>query len=252
MTTITPIKRPFAYDRNDNTLPNYTASTPDKVANQQTGFPILQAEDLSNPDATPVKEEEMNGVLNYYTDQIYQLGKGGVYTFNPDLVAASGGYPLGAILWCDSNNTFQRSLVANNTANFIATPTYINDGVNWIQQGQTRGAITRIFSNDGINVTTVCVPTDSPIPGRWACNVTGTYKGLSGGEITLGLGLFGITAIGTSAGLAVVYSGSTNPRCSVVQHSAYNELLFSPEDTSITPKDISFSINVIATNVSIT
>ncbi len=131
MAIITPITNPFAYGRLDNVLPAQTPNFPDIVANQDTGFPVAQMEDLSNPNSTPVKEEEMNGVLNFYTNLILQQGLGGQYTFDANLSTSQGGYPLGAILYSVSDNTWQRSLTANNTANFVTTPSYLNDGVNW-------------------------------------------------------------------------------------------------------------------------
>lgn len=129
---ITPILNPFAYERADNVTPDYTKSNPDNIANQETGFPLLQADDLSNPNATPVKEEEMNGILNFYTNILFKLGQGLQFTFDSALSTRLVGYPIGAILYCESNNTFQRSLIDNNTANFVTNPSYINDGIHWI------------------------------------------------------------------------------------------------------------------------
>lgn len=63
---ITPITAPFAWSRSDNVLPATNSGSPDNVANQETGFPVLQMTALSTPGATPVKEQEMNGVINYY------------------------------------------------------------------------------------------------------------------------------------------------------------------------------------------
>ena len=132
ISTITPILNPFAYGRIDNVEPNYTSSVPDNIANQQTGFPLLQAEDLSNPDATPVKEEEMNGVLNFYTNILYELGLGQLFTFDQELSDLLGGYSTGAMLWSTQSNSFQRSLINNNTFNFVTSPSYLNDGIHWI------------------------------------------------------------------------------------------------------------------------
>lgn len=129
---ITPILNPFAYERTDSVTPDYTKSNPDNIANQETGFPLLQADDLSNPNATPVKEEEMNGILNFYTNILFKLGQGLQFTFDSALSTRLVGYPIGAILYCESNNTFQRSLIDNNTANFVTNPSYINDGIHWI------------------------------------------------------------------------------------------------------------------------
>jgi hypothetical protein len=142
MSIISPLKKPFAYARNDNVEPSYNKTTPDNVANQETGFPVLQAEDLSSPDATPVKEQEMNGVIKFYSNYLYKLGLGGVFSFNQELSDLINGYPIGAVLWCPSNKTFQVSLMANNTANFGTNPSFINDGIHWRQEGANYPDIT--------------------------------------------------------------------------------------------------------------
>ncbi len=128
---ITPLAHPFAYVRTDNVQPLTAPLSPDTVANVQTGFPELQATDLTTPNATPVKEVEMNGALNYYTNYIVQMGQGGVYTYDPTTATAIGGYPLGAVLWSAYLNAFTVSLQNNNTADFVSNTTLANDGVNW-------------------------------------------------------------------------------------------------------------------------
>jgi len=141
MTAIaTPITQPFASARNDNIEPSTVPS--DAVANQPNGFPIDQMKDPSDPNWQAVKEQEMNGVFNYYTNLLFELGQGKLFTFNQELsdkiiagIKDVAGYPQGAILWCASNNTFQRSLKDGNTANFVTTPSYINDGINWVTEG---------------------------------------------------------------------------------------------------------------------
>lgn len=129
MATITPILMPFAEARIDNVQPSTTPSL--SVANQPDGFPLYQKLPYGDANYTPVKEEEMNGVLNFYTNILYQLGQGLFFTFDANLAAATGGYAQGAVLWCESNQTFQISLIDNNLANFVTTPSYINDGINW-------------------------------------------------------------------------------------------------------------------------
>ncbi len=127
---ITPITQPFASTRSDNYLPTTTSSP--ILVSQPDGFPLYQRLNPTDPNFTPVTEEQMNGTFNYYTDLLFQQGQGKQYTFDATLSTKIGGYPQGSILYCASNNTYQRSLINNNTANFVATPSYINDGVNWI------------------------------------------------------------------------------------------------------------------------
>lgn len=133
-TIITPITTPFASGRTSGTKPNVTPplipNVPDIIMNQTTGIPLLQSTPL-NAGGVTCKEAEMNGTLNFYTNLLFQQGQGYQYTFDSTLSATIGGYAQGAILWCASNNTYQRSLINNNTFNFIATPSYINDGVHW-------------------------------------------------------------------------------------------------------------------------
>lgn len=135
MSTVTPIitpqVNPWANSRTDNVTPAANASTPDDIANIQTGFPTSQASPLSTPGATPVKEAEMNGMLNYYTNYLCLQGQGHQYTFNADVSTKIGGYSQGAVLWSAVAKAFQVSLKNNNTANFVTNVAYINDGINW-------------------------------------------------------------------------------------------------------------------------
>ena len=126
---LTPLIQPFASTRIDNILPSTTPS--DSVVNQPNGFPIDQMLDPTNTSWQAVKEEEVNGTFYFYTKLLYQMGQGYQFTFDAALSSAIGGYPTGAVLYCASNTSYQVSLVPNNTANFVTTPSYINDGVNW-------------------------------------------------------------------------------------------------------------------------
>lgn len=128
---ITPITAPFAWSRSDNVLPATNSGSPDNVANQETGFPVLQMTALSTPGATPVKEQEMNGVINYYTQLLYQLGAGYQFTFNSALSGVLGGYAQGAVLWNAAGSNRQVSLINNNTFDFVTNPSYVDDGIHW-------------------------------------------------------------------------------------------------------------------------
>nr|MCE2706866.1 hypothetical protein [Pseudomonadota bacterium] len=127
LTAPNPIIKPFC---NTGTQVAPPVGADSLVANQETGFPDSQATPL--PIGTEVQQNEMNGVLRLYTSLLLWLNSGGQFTFNQAFSDANNGYALDNILWCASNSTFQRSLVANNTANFVTTPSYINDGINWI------------------------------------------------------------------------------------------------------------------------
>ncbi len=122
-----PITKPFS-NTGDNAAPPLGPIA--TAANQETGFPILESTPL-NAGGIPVTREEFNGAFNFYTKQILALVSGARFTFDAALSTAQNGYPINAVLYCASNNSLQRSLVDNNTANFITTPSYINDGINW-------------------------------------------------------------------------------------------------------------------------
>lgn len=122
-----PITKPYCNTGAKVTTPVGSSTT---VANQETGFPPLQATPL-NAGGIPVDIEQFNGVLNLYSHQVQALVSGAKFTFNQAVSDENGGYPLGIILYCESNNSYQKSLVVNNTANFVTTPSYIDDGINW-------------------------------------------------------------------------------------------------------------------------
>lgn len=122
-----PIIKPFS-NTGDNTPPPLGPIS--TAANQETGFPILEATPL-DAGGIEVTREEFNGALNFYTQQILALTSGAQYTFDADVSTQQNGYPQGAILYDFSTKMYQRSLVNNNTANFVTNPSYLNDGINW-------------------------------------------------------------------------------------------------------------------------
>lgn len=124
-----PIVNAFAYDGDIDSLPP-TDVDPD-VANEQTGFPPSQSTPLG-AGGFPVNRRQTNGVLSFYTNFTLWSQAGGQYTFESD-IADAGGYNAGMILYCASNQSYQVSLIDDNTANFVTTPSYVNDGVNWLQ-----------------------------------------------------------------------------------------------------------------------
>lgn len=122
-----PIIKPFSNSGDNAPPPLGPIAT---AANQETGFPILESTPL-NAGGIPVTREEFNGAFNFYTKQVLALVSGCMFTFNQALSDEQGGYPLNAILYSTVSKSFQRSLVASNTANFVTTPSYINDQINW-------------------------------------------------------------------------------------------------------------------------
>ncbi len=122
-----PILKPYA-NTGDKILPPVNTST--TIANQETGFPVIEATKYAQG-GTPVKREEFNGVFNYYTQHLAWIQSGGTYTFEQTVSDANNGYNKDVVLWCASVGRYLISLKNNNTANFVTTPSYINDGFNW-------------------------------------------------------------------------------------------------------------------------
>lgn len=127
LTPPNPIIKPFC---NSGTQVTPPVGADTFVANQETGFPDSQATPL--PVGTEVQQDQMNGILKFYTSLILWLNSGGQFTFNQTFSDANNGYAKDNILWCESTSSFQRSLIDNNTANFVTNPSYIDDGIHWI------------------------------------------------------------------------------------------------------------------------
>lgn len=123
------ILEPFAIN-GDLVVPPATSSA--IAANQDTGFPLLQSTPIG-AGGLPVQRDQMNGVINLYSQFCFWQQCGGQYTFDAAISTQYGGYPAGIVLYCALNNSFQLSKINNNTANFVATPSYINDGIHWQQ-----------------------------------------------------------------------------------------------------------------------
>ena len=113
-------------------------------ANQVDGFPVSQETD-PNVGGEYIKRNEMNGIFKLYSQILNYMNQGGQITFD-SAVSTSGGYDLNTILYCAADNTFQRSLINGNVADFNLNPSFRNDGVNWstnINVGDiTAGSIT--------------------------------------------------------------------------------------------------------------
>lgn len=132
MTAIAPIliTNPWAHGTTasaDVVIPVDTSSN--TVANQVDGFPPSQEQDPL-VGGEYVKRAEMNGVFKLYSLLLNFINQGGQFTFNPAVVN-SGGYDAGVILYCAPDNTFQRSLINGNVADFITNSSFRNDGINW-------------------------------------------------------------------------------------------------------------------------
>lgn len=180
-----PIVKPYCNSGASVPPPSGTNTT---VANQEIGFPPLQATAFT-AGGVPVNVQQMNGVLNFYSKQIQGLVSGWCPTFDAGVSAQNGGYPLGAILYCASNNSYQKSLISGNTANFLTNTAYINDGVNWVDALQLQmypPQITQIdVSTGGLNTQTYTTPTMPRKPLYLKITIVGYGSGYYNGPTDL-------------------------------------------------------------------
>ena len=176
--------------------PDATSAT---VANQSIGFPPSQEID-PNLGGEYIKRAEMNGVFKLYSQILNFINQGGQFTFD-DTVASNGGYDAGVILYAASNNTFQRSLINNNTANFITTPAFLNDGTNW-STAFSCGELTAVG--------------DSTISGTLGVTgaITANSSVTAGGSITTSTGQFHSSHAAYGTELYTPYSSTVAFRCS--------------------------------------
>lgn len=123
------ITQPFAWN-GEFILPPVSGDDTDDTISQEVGFPITQSTALGSG-GVPVNRQETNGAFNLYSEILVYINTGGTFTFDTSVVDVLGGYSAGSILWCASANQFLISLIDSNIANFITTPSYINDGINW-------------------------------------------------------------------------------------------------------------------------
>ena len=137
----TIITKPWANGTTDPAnvvLPSVIAD-PNK-ANQFDGFPVSQETD-PNVGGEYIKRNEMNGIFKLYSQILNYMNQGGQITFDSIVASIGGGYDFNTILYCAANNTFQRSLINGNVADFNSNPNFRNDGINW-STNISVGAIT--------------------------------------------------------------------------------------------------------------
>ena len=104
------------------------SSVDPNIMTQDLGYPPIQSTPL-NAGGIPPSRAQTNGAFYLYSSILTWINVGGQFTFNSAIGA--NGYDAGAVLWAASKNQFVVSLRANNTADFVTTPAYINDGINW-------------------------------------------------------------------------------------------------------------------------
>lgn len=176
--------KPFCQS-GDEVQPPETVST--TVINQETGIPALQSQPLGTG-GIPVTRPQFNGMINFYSQQILAMQMGVQYTFfdYSSTIPDWTGYPAGVILYCASNNSYQVSLIDNNTFNFVTTPSYIDDGVHWRSIQSIQNLITKSVSSTAGNIEF-----NDPV------DVHGDLRGFAGIVDANGSGVFFGNAAGT-------------------------------------------------------
>ncbi len=124
--------QPFAATGDKNDILNSPSASEPQRANLQTGFPPVTQIPITNG-GIPPERMDFNG-LGYLLSSFYYFTQcGGVYTFNQEVSNAIGGYPQGAVLYYTASDGTMykvKSLLENNTYNFVTNPEYIDD-VKW-------------------------------------------------------------------------------------------------------------------------
>ena len=126
----TPLIAPIANDGLKNTIPdNATGSNYASIAE---GFPEMTMK-APKDGGLPPWGQDFNGMFYLMSSQTCFLQNGGLITFDQDVSDKIGGYPQGAILdYMTPDNSYYKvkSLIDDNTYNFVTTPSYI-DGEHW-------------------------------------------------------------------------------------------------------------------------
>ena len=133
ITTPQVINMPFCAEGDKNTIPS--AATGTQRASLEEGFPEITSKPTTEG-GIPPEREDFNGAMNLNSQFYFAFQNGWWPTFDADVSAAIGGYPLGAVLWWfpTTGNYANmavplKSLVANNTYNFNTNSSYV--GVYW-------------------------------------------------------------------------------------------------------------------------
>ncbi len=152
----------------DYIIPVQTSVDPDLMT-QDNGIPISMATALTAM-GVPVDRAQTNGYMYLYSWILAWIQFGGTFTFEPTVSTANGGYPAGTVLWAASVKNFVVSLINNNTNNFVSTPAYINDGINWSTLGFIEypditdvAGLVSIIGSGGLNVINALTVASIPV-----------------------------------------------------------------------------------------
>lgn len=120
------ISQPIANQGTKFNIPE--EATGSELASIAEGFPDITMKALEDG-GKPPRGQDCNGMFYLSTDQRVFLQNGGLITFNQDVSDTIGGYPSGAVLCyvTDEKLSFVKSLIDDNTNNFVTNPEYIDD-----------------------------------------------------------------------------------------------------------------------------
>lgn len=141
-----PLEMPFANNGDKNTIPASATGTGN--ASLAEGFPPITQTPIEDG-GIPPSRKDFNGILNLATRLQYFLQQGGYFTFDTTVATLLGGYPENAVLYylkSDGSLHLLKSAKANNTDNFITTPSVI--GTSWIDVTPGAGNVV-YYSPDG-------------------------------------------------------------------------------------------------------
>ena len=155
----------------DFAIPDATSTSATDTCVMDDGFLPISSEPLDEGGIAP-ERKNFNGLFYLSTDQRVFLQNGGVITFDANVSTKIGGYPQGAFLiYIDSNGNynFVRSLIDDNTYDFVSTPSYI-DGVHWAYSYDNNSAINvleQIYPVGSIFIGTTSTCPLSAFFGTW-------------------------------------------------------------------------------------
>lgn len=159
---------PIAHKGSKFDIPETSTGT--EQASIEEGFPDITM--IAPIDGgLPPRGQDCNGMFYLSTDMRVYQQNGGIITFSQDVSNVIGGYPKGAILdYIDENGQYTkvRSLIENNTNNFVTNPEFI-DNINWERlsfgNGVSRNLGEYVYSSIPISNSTLHLADGSLLDG---------------------------------------------------------------------------------------
>lgn len=105
------IPLPFANNGDKNAIPTISSSP---AASLYDGFPVATETPIVDG-GVPPDRSDFNGILNWLSALLWWQNSGGMFPFDSTLSAAIGGYPKGAVVLSNNQESAWVSLIDNNT-----------------------------------------------------------------------------------------------------------------------------------------